>query len=254
MESDNNSIRGAKEGGHLKEKPKIVPLLNGPYYLLNDMQPKIVENLQSSEGKQLSTIVGIALCRCGASKNKPFCDGTHGTIGFSSENKTTTTTSTNDNGHTINNGSGEKIIKDKRKSYVGKKITIHDNRRICSHAAECVNNLPSVFKLNARPWIDSDGATVEEIINTIRKCPSGALSYSVDGVEYKDQDERKPMVTVSRDGPFLVTGGIDLIGDNIQFGDGASKERYAPCRSAASSNKPFCDGMHKVINFKDDKN
>ena len=71
LESDVNSSRRAKEDvSHLKEKPKILPLTNGPYYLLNDMQPKIVENLQSSEGRQLSTIVGIALCRCGASKNK----------------------------------------------------------------------------------------------------------------------------------------------------------------------------------------
>lgn len=56
-----------------------------------------------------------------------------------------------------------------------KKITIHDKRKICSHAAECVNNLPSVFRLNSRPWIDPDGASSEEIIDSIRKCPSGAL-------------------------------------------------------------------------------
>lgn len=57
MESDGNSSIVAKEEdeSHLKEIPKILPLPNGPYYLLNDMQPKIVENLQSSEGKQLST-------------------------------------------------------------------------------------------------------------------------------------------------------------------------------------------------------
>src|SRR5919198_4028722 len=204
-----------EDESHLREKPKILPLPNGPYYLLNDMEPKIVENLQSSEGKQLSTIVGIALCRCGASKNKPFCDGTHGTIGFSSENKVA------ENG----DGRGEKkVIKDRRKNYAGKKITIHDNRRICSHAAECVNSLPSVFKLNTRPWIDPDATTLEEIINTIRKCPSGALSYSINGIEYRDQNDRNPMVTVSKDGPYLITGGIELIGDNIQFG--ASKEYY----------------------------
>jgi uncharacterized Fe-S cluster protein YjdI len=173
----------------------------------------------------------------------------HGTIGFSSENKTNTT---NDNGDASSSGSRERTIKDKRKSYAGNKITIHDNRRICSHAAECINNLPSVFKLSARPWIDSDGATVEEIINTIRRCPSGALSYSIDSIEYKDQNERKPMVRVSKDGPYVITGGIDLIGDNIQFGDGTSKEHYSLCRCGASSNKPFCDGMHKVINFKGD--
>jgi CDGSH-type Zn-finger protein len=224
----------------LKEKPKILTLPNGPYYLINEMEPKVVENLRNSNGESLSTIRGIALCRCGASKNKPFCDGTHGIIRFLNNDTEVTET-----GH---------IVKDKRKTYAGKKIIIHDNRKICSHAAECVNNLPSVFKFDARPWIDPEAATLEESINTIRKCPSGALSYSIDGVEYKDQNERKPMVTVSKEGPYIITGGVELIGDNLQFGDGASKEHYTLCRCGASRNKPFCDGMHRVINFKDDKN
>jgi CDGSH-type Zn-finger protein len=223
-----------------KEKPKILPLSNGPYYLINDMEPKIIENLQNSKGEPLSTIRGVSLCRCGASKNKPFCDGTHGTIGFSSENK--------------DNNTSEQTIKDERKNYVGNRITVHDNRKICSHAAECVNNLQSVFTPNSRPWINPGAAEIEEIIDTIRKCPSGALSYSLDDVEYRDQNERKPLVTVSKDGPYLITGGIDLIGDNIQFAEGSSKEHYTLCRCGASNNKPFCDGMHRTINFKDDKN
>jgi CDGSH-type Zn-finger protein len=226
----------------IREKPKIVPLPNGPYLLINDMEPKFVENLQNSKGESLSAIGGVSLCRCGASNNKPFCDGTHGKIGFSSENKEEAV-----------NENQQHIVKDKRKNYVGKKITIHDNRKICSHAAECVNNLPSVFKLNARPWINADAAEIEEIINTIRKCPSGALSYSLDGIEYRDQNERKPMITVSKDGPYHVTGSINLIGDNLQWAEGSSKEHYVLCRCGASNNKPFCDGMHRLINFKDDK-
>jgi CDGSH-type Zn-finger protein len=235
-------LNSAVHDDQLREKPKIIPLSNGPYYLINDMEPKVVENLQNSKGQSLSAIRGVSLCRCGASNSKPFCDGTHSKIGFSSENKTI-----NDN--------HDHIVKDKRKNYVGKGITIHDNRKICSHAAECVNNLSSVFKLNARPWINPNAAeTAEDIINTIRKCPSGALSYSVDGIEYRDQNERKPMITVSKGGPYLVTGGIDLIGDNsnIQWAEGSSKEHYTLCRCGASNNKPFCDGMHRMINFKDD--
>jgi CDGSH-type Zn-finger protein len=50
------------------------------------------------------------------------------------------------------------------------------------------------------------------------------------------------MVTVSKNGPFCITGGIELIGENIRFGDGASLEHYALCRCGASNNKPFCDG------------
>jgi len=236
----------------IEEKPKILPLPNGPYYLLNDMEPKTVENLQNSKSELLSNASGVALCRCGASKNKPFCDGTHGTIGFSSVDKAVQTATTAD--ASSDDSSNKNKSKDKRKSYVGKTITIHDNRRICSHAAECVNNLPSVFKLNSRPWIDPGAAEVEEIADTIKKCPSGALSYSINDIEYRDQNDRNPIVTVSKDGPYVITGGVELIGYNIEFGDGASKEHYTLCRCGASQNKPFCDGMHKAINFKDDKN
>jgi CDGSH-type Zn-finger protein len=215
----------------------IVPLPNGPLYLINDREPKVLENLVNSKDEKLSNIQGIALCRCGASKNKPFCDGTHSIIKFSSQN---------------NEDNSNKKINSKKKSYVGKNITIHDNRNICSHAAECINNLPSVFRLNQRPWIEPDQATNEKIIEIIKKCPSGALSYSIDGIEYRDL-EGKPLVKVSKDGPYLVSGGIELIGE-AKFPDDVSKEHFTLCRCGASNNKPFCDGNHNSINFKDEKN
>src|SRR5215813_5524079 len=227
--------------------PKIAVGNNGPYFLMHDMTAVPVPSLRRASGEACATVRGIALCRCGASKNKPFCDGTHGTIGFSIQTATRADASSDDS-------SNKNKSKDKRKSYVGKTITIHDNRRICSHAAECVNNLPSVFKLNSRPWIDPGAAEVEEIADTIKKCPSGALSYSINGIEYRDKNDRNPMVTVSKDGPYLITGGVELIGDDIEFGDGASKEHYTLCRCGASQNKPFCGGMHRATNFKDDTN
>ncbi len=210
-------------------KPKILPLPNGPLYLINDTNPKVIDNLQNSEEKTLSTTIGIALCRCGASKNKPFCDGSHSVIGFLSNNSD--------------------IKKDNhRKDYVGRNIIIHDNRSICSHAAECVENLASVFRLKERPWISPDGGSVQDIIDTVKKCPSGALSYSIGETEYRDQD-RKPMITVSKDGPYKIEGAIELIG--VTFSNNASREHYTLCRCGASNNKPFCDGTHNEIGFKD---
>ncbi len=214
-----------------KEKPKIACLPNGPYYLLNDMTPKAIPNIQTSKGGPCSTITGVALCRCGGSNNKPFCDGTHGKNGFTDEK--------------LADGS-----LDKRANYVGKRITIHDNRGICAHAGYCTDNLASVFKLKEEPWIHPEGAAVKEIIDTIKRCPSGALSYTVDNVEHRDQD-REPMVTVTKDGPYAITGGIELLEQPL--GEGASIEHYTLCRCGGSKNKPFCDGTHWSIKFQDDK-
>src|SRR5258705_4105723 len=99
-------------------KPKIACLPNGPYYLLNDPAPEPVPNLRRASGEACATARGVALCRCGGSKNKPFCDGTHATIGFDDRN-------TADR------------AKDERKSYAGKGITIFANPALCSHAGYC---------------------------------------------------------------------------------------------------------------------
>jgi len=214
------------------EKPKIASLANGPYYLLNDSTPQIIANIQDSKGKPCSTVTGVALCRCGGSSNKPFCDGSHGKNGFSDEKQADATP-------------------DKRDSYAGKMITIHDNRGICAHAGICTNSLSSVFKYNEEPWINPDAATVNEIIEAIIKCPSGALSYTIDKTVHQQQD-CKPMITVTKDGPYAITGNIELIGQ--EMGEGCSQERYTLCRCGASKNKPFCDGSHWSTGFKDDDN
>jgi hypothetical protein len=89
---------------------------------------------------------------------------------------------------------------------------------------------------------------VEEIVATVRKCPSGALSYAIDGVEAEDV-VRPPKVMVTDNGPYAVSGGIELMG--AQFADGASHEHYTLCRCGASRNKPFCDGSHWRVEFRD---
>ena len=205
-------------------KPGIACLPNGPYKLAAPMP-----RLRRTGGDPLEARPGTALCRCGGSKSKPFCDGTHGTIGFSDRR--------------LADGS-----LDRRESYAGKRITVHDNRGICSHAGFCTDSLKSVFRMGSEPWIDPEGAAVQEIVATIRKCPSGALSYSIDGVEHRDQ-EREAAVTVTDHGPYAVTGGVELLG--VPFGQEASREHYTLCRCGASKNKPFCDGSHWQVEFRD---
>ena len=210
-------------------KPKIACLPNGPYYLLNDLQAAPVPNLRRASGEACATVRGVALCRCGGSANKPFCDGTHGRNGFRDDNTADST-------------------KNVRKAYSAKRITILDNRAVCAHAGFCTDELKSVFRQHDEPWIDPDAAQVDQIVETIRKCPSGALSYAIDGVE-AEPPQRAPMVTVTDNGPYAITGGIELMG--VKLGDGASAEHYTLCRCGASKNKPFCDGSHWEVGFKD---
>ena len=201
----------------MSPKPTVVAKKNGPY---------LVTNCQMLKGFADSTVYDtagtVALCRCGGSSNKPFCDGTHSRNGFTDE-KTPDRTP------------------DKRENYVGKAVTIHDNRGICAHAARCTDGLKAVFRLGTEPWIDPDGADAEAVIAQITQCPSGALSYSVDGVEHRDRD-RDPMILIAPNGPYAVFGGADL--QDVTWGKGASTEHFDLCRCGHSKNKPFCSGGH----------
>jgi len=207
----------------MSQPPTIECKPNGPYLVRN------LEDLRDGHGGRIETKPVMALCRCGGSASKPFCDGTHQKNGFS----------------------GAKLadrVADKRESYQANRITIHDNRSICAHAGHCTDGLASVFKYGSEPWIDPAGGSVEAIIETIKRCPSGALRYTLDGVEGAEQ-EGKPAITVTKDGPYAVAGGAQLLEQS--WAQGASTTRYTLCRCGASKNKPFCDGSHWNIGFKD---
>lgn len=63
--------------------------------------------------------------------------------------------------------------------YKNEEITIHWEQSKCIHAGVCVKSLPNVYKPQERPWIKIENATSEELKAQINKCPSGALSYTV---------------------------------------------------------------------------
>ena len=95
-----------------------------------------------------------------------------------------------------------------------------------------------------------DNATKDEVIKTIKKCPSGSLSYKLKGKVFDEQD-RQAAIFVARDGPLYITGYPDLK-DEINSKP-FSKEHYTLCRCGLSKNKPFCDGGHRG-KFNDEKN
>jgi len=67
--------------------------------------------------------------------------------------------------------------KDIKKEYTNGEVTIVWQSGKCIHSANCVKNNPDVFHPKEKPWIKIDASSTEKIINTINKCPSGALSF-----------------------------------------------------------------------------
>jgi truncated hemoglobin YjbI/CDGSH-type Zn-finger protein len=115
-----------------------------------------------------------------------------------------------------------------------------------------------VFRAGQEPFVAPSGARADEIIATVRDCPSGALSFAIDGRAARAQtdwgDTREPAIEVTRDGPYRVTGRVTLTdsgGADVARNAGASLEHYAVCRCGHSQNKPFCSGMHWYVGFRD---
>jgi len=208
--SKNQSERG---------KPSITVLRNGPYRVEG------VEDIKDSDGHDLPHEAITMLCRCGGSRRKPFCDGYHTKAGFVGEMDP-------------NRAKGE------INEYAGKGITIVDNADVCCRDRSCITGLPQVFET-----CDPDAASPEDIIETIRKCPSGALTYKIGGTHCQDFG-RKPGIVVTKNGPLKVVGGICLKDET--GARPACEEHYTLCRCGGSKNKPFCDGTHADIGFRDD--
>ncbi|NOZ86955.1 MAG: Rieske 2Fe-2S domain-containing protein [Deltaproteobacteria bacterium] len=209
----------------MDDKPVITSKTNGP------LTVKDLEHFQNSRGENIEVKPVMALCRCGASKRKPFCDGSHARIGFDDKKST-------------------ERVDDRLDTYQGEKIIIYDNRGVCSHAGYCTANLPEVFHMGTEPWIDPNGADPAELRRVIDMCPSGALAYARDGRGTGEETE-EPGIQVSLNGPYLVKGGVELAGADL--GQGVPKDHYTLCRCGKSGNKPRCDGSHWYAGFQDDE-
>ena len=217
--------------------PAIMTAKNGPYLVTN------VTVLRTPLGGEVPVPPQLALCRCGASATKPFCDGSHTTSGFT-------------------DGKDPNRVPDQRDTYLGQQVTIFDNRGICQHSGLCSDRAPTAFRTRAEPFVAPSGARLDELVRAVRDCPSGALSLGFDGPDDKHEARdladwhgtRERAIEVTQDGPYRVTGAIpltDTAGGDVPRAAGSSREHFALCRCGQSQNKPFCSGMHWYVDFRD---
>lgn len=122
----------------------------------------------------------------------------------------------------------------------------------CIHSAVCVKNSPAVFKPKERPWVKIEAEATSKIADTVKKCPSGALTYfmNAEGEKTKsmENEEIKTEIKLIPNGPLEVSGAL-----HIHMQDGQAEEKTGKvyfCRCGASARKPFCDGSHKSAEFK----
>ncbi|MDL2220350.1 CDGSH iron-sulfur domain-containing protein [Eubacteriales bacterium OttesenSCG-928-N14] len=217
-----------------KKQIKVLP--NGPYEVTGNppISQAIIatgangESLGWQDGKSYpyDTTEPVHLCRCGHSKNKPFCDGTHTHNHF-------------DGTETAGNIPYEQAAK----RYEGQAVDLLDREQWCASARFCDvgDGVWQMAMESADP--ESKRHAIEEACN----CPSGRLTIvEKDGTHIEPQLEQSiglvEDVAADRKGPLWVRGGIE-----IQSADGQPYEvrnRVTLCRCGESSNLPFCDTSH----------
>ena len=139
---------------------------------------------------------------------------------------------------------------DLTKKYTNNEVTVVWKPEVCIHSTICWKGLGNVFNPTKRPWINLDNEQTELIIEQVKKCPSGALSYYLNDQISQNISEvhAETIIEAAQDGPLLVYGNITIKEAN---GQEVKKNKVtALCRCGASGNKPFCDGTHRKINFK----
>jgi uncharacterized Fe-S cluster protein YjdI len=143
-------------------------------------------------------------------------------------------------------------MKDITKKYSNGEVTIVWKPAQCIHSRICwhqATGLPEVFNPSERPWIKPEAADTQRIIEQVKKCPSGALSfYMNDAAEDVVAVQAESIVEVASNGPLLVYGNVtikDAAGNEVH----KTNKVTAFCRCGHSSNKPYCDGSHIAAGF-----
>lgn len=219
----------------MSSQRKITVSNNGPY-LVSGSVPLAVqiigvnsagESILWVDGDTLPTSAEYALCRCGASNTKPFCDGTHAKIGFDGTES-----------------ASRKPVIEQAELLDGPTMQLADAEGLCAFARFC--------DPNGRVWNQvehtDDPKVRAQFIRQTGDCPAGRLIALDKGTGQPIEPALSQSIGIVEDpalecsGPLWARGGIQLIGV-----DGRAYEirnRMTLCRCGRSENKPFCDGAH----------
>ena len=232
----------------MKEKPQsamVTVTANGPYLVSGSvpLAKQIIgtnaagESMAWREGERYPASDTYALCRCGASNNKPYCDGTHSKIGFDG-------TETAD----------RRLYLEQAETFGGPDMVLTDATRLCAYARFCDRN-GGVWRLIEQ---SDDPKARRMLVEQTENCPSGRLIAwkQAAGNPAPLEPKLEPSIGLVEDpgqnvsGPLWLRGGISVVAaDGAQY---EIRNRVTLCRCGASKNKPFCDGSHASIGFRDE--
>ena len=221
---------------------KIVISKDGPYIVSAGI-PLTMEVIQpNSEGlswdwktaKSFKTDGEYKLCRCGQSKNKPFCDGSHTDVDFDGKEAAT-----------------RQPYERRAEIIDGPTMELSDAEDLCAFARFCDpgGKIWGLMEQSGDPQVR------KLVIREEMHCPSGRLVLHEKKTGEEIEPKLKPSIGVVEDpalgvsGPLYVQGGI-----RVESSNGTPYEirnRMTLCRCGASINKPFCNGSHASIEFKD---
>jgi CDGSH-type Zn-finger protein len=186
-------------------------------------------------GETVAAGASYFLCRCGQSSKKPFCDGTHAKVGFDG----TETTS-------------RQPYAEQAQEIDGPALALMDAEPLCAFGRFCDRD-GKVW--NTVSQVQSESAN-KAFARQVGQCPSGRLVAWDLASRQQIEPEFRPSIVLVEDpqqgvsGPLWVRGGIEIVAaDGVAY---ETRNRVTLCRCGQSNNKPFCDGTHAAVGFRDE--
>ena len=219
---------------------QITVTQNGPYRVTGSVPlvPRTIVtddegfSVEWGEGEPYTTEAAYDLCRCGASKTAPFCDGAC------------------EDGFDGTETASRKPYLEQADEEVGPNLILTDAENLCAYARFCDPG-GQIWSLVQEP----DDASTELAIREGKLCPSGRLVTWDKETQTQNEANDEPCIGVIQDpsegcsGPLAVRGGIQVIAaDGFAY---ERRNRQTLCRCGQSDNKPFCNGAHAAVKFQD---